>query len=80
MSIVLSFFMMFVQCFQSGAMWLSADELLEPDNMRVTVEISLVSCIQAEILVISNLFPVSAAICDLPLALTRTVIALFQSW
>jgi len=38
--------------------------------MVATVEISLVSRIQAEIHVISNIFPVSAAICDLPLTLT----------
>jgi len=40
-----------------------------PITRGVAVDISLVSCIQAEIHVISNLFPVSAAICDLPLTL-----------
>jgi len=38
--------------------------------MGISVDISLVSCTQAKIHVISNLFPVSAAICDVQLTLT----------
>jgi len=54
----------------SGRFVQSADVLLDQNNMVVDVEISLVSCIQAEIDVTSNLFPVSAAICELRLILT----------
>jgi len=49
----------------------SAHELLDPGIMRIAVEISL-ACIQAEIHVISNLFPVSVAIYDLPITLTSS--------
>ena len=38
--------------------------------MGLAAEISLVSCMQIEILVISDLHPVSVAIFDLPLTLT----------
>jgi len=57
------------RAFSSGRFSRSADELLDPNTMGVAVKMSLVSCILAEIHVISNLFPVSTAICDLRLTL-----------
>jgi len=48
----------------------SADALLDPDNIETTVEILLVSCMQAKAPVISNLFLTSTAICHLTFTLT----------
>jgi len=63
----------------SGRFGQRADELRVPDNRRVAVEISLVSCIQAEIRIIPNLFMASAAICDMPLIWRRTIIVYYSN-